>query len=138
MNIYKLLQKKEGSFVRSDLNKIKNDLIAASRILIHWGICEAQPNPEPWYLIRRRRCTDADEMFLTSCNGRTEKLFITYTKMYSDSGVAARRFQKKHRNQLLHSDIKYGPYLPIGKDGASQNITHLVLKAVKCCILIDR
>ncbi|WP_347487742.1 DDE-type integrase/transposase/recombinase [Desulfoscipio sp. XC116] len=43
-------------------------------------------------------------------------------RMYSDSGVAARRFQKKHRNQLVHSDIKYGPYLPIGKDGAKKQV----------------
>jgi hypothetical protein len=28
-------------------------------------------------------------------------------RMYSDAGVAARRYQKKHRNQLWHSDIKY-------------------------------
>ena len=32
-----------------------------------------------------------------------------HMRMYADSGVAARRFQKKYRNQLWHSDIKYGP-----------------------------
>ncbi|HCF49303.1 MAG TPA: transposase, partial [Syntrophomonas sp.] len=38
-------------------------------------------------------------------------------RIYTDKGVAARRFQHRHRNQLIHSDIKYGPYLPIGPIG---------------------
>ena len=45
-----------------------------------------------------------------------------HMRMYADSGVAARRFQKKYRNQLWHSDIKYGPYLPIGKGGAKKQV----------------
>jgi len=45
-----------------------------------------------------------------------------HMRMYADSGVAARRFQKKYRNQLWHSDIKYGPYLPIGKDGSKKQV----------------
>lgn len=45
-----------------------------------------------------------------------------HMRMYADSGVAARRFQKKYRNQLWHSDIKYGSYLPIGKDGAKKQV----------------
>jgi transposase InsO family protein len=45
-----------------------------------------------------------------------------HMRMYADSGVAARRFQKKYRNQLWHSDIKYGPYLPIGKNGAKKQV----------------
>lgn len=45
-----------------------------------------------------------------------------HMRLYADSGVAARRFQKKYRNQLWHSDIKYGPYLPIGKDGAKKQV----------------
>lgn len=49
-----------------------------------------------------------------------------HMKMYAQSGVAARRFQKKYRNKLWHSDIKYGPYLPIGKDGARKQV-YLVL-----------
>ena len=43
-------------------------------------------------------------------------------RMYADSGVATRRFQQKYRNRLLHSDIKYGPYLPIGPDGAKKQV----------------
>ncbi len=47
-------------------------------------------------------------------------------KMYTSTGVAARRFQKCYRNQLWHSDIKYGPYLPIGKGGEKKQV-YLVL-----------
>jgi putative transposase len=43
-------------------------------------------------------------------------------RLYADSGVAARRFQRKHRNQLWHSDIKYGPYLPIGPNGTKKQV----------------
>jgi transposase InsO family protein len=43
-------------------------------------------------------------------------------RMYTDSGVAARRFQHRYRNQLIHSDIKYGPYLPIGPGGAKKQV----------------
>jgi len=44
-------------------------------------------------------------------------------KMYSSSpGIAARRFAKKRRMHLVHSDIKYGPYLPIGPDGKNQQV----------------
>ena len=47
-------------------------------------------------------------------------------KMYSKSpGVAARRFSKKRRMYLIHSDIKYGIYLPIGPSGKMQQ-TYLV------------
>ncbi len=45
-----------------------------------------------------------------------------HMRMYTETGTAARRFQKKHRNQLWHSDIKYGPYLPIGKDGSKKQV----------------
>lgn len=45
-----------------------------------------------------------------------------HMRMYSDSGVAARRFQHKYRNQLWHSDIKYGPYLPIGPGGEKKQV----------------
>jgi len=45
-----------------------------------------------------------------------------HMRMYADSGVAARRFQQRHRNQLWHSDIKFGPYLPIGARGAKKQV----------------
>lgn len=45
-----------------------------------------------------------------------------HMRMYAETGIAARRFQKKYRNQLWHSDIKYGPYLPIGKDGGKKQV----------------
>jgi len=43
-------------------------------------------------------------------------------KLYSQTGVAARRFQKRHRNQLWQSDIKFGPYLPIGPNGTKKQV----------------
>jgi transposase InsO family protein len=47
-------------------------------------------------------------------------------RMYVSGGVAARRFQKRHRNALWQSDIKYGPFLPIGLNGTSKQV-YLVL-----------
>lgn len=47
-------------------------------------------------------------------------------KMYAGGGIAARRYQKSHRNQLWTSDIKYGCYLPIGPDGKPKQV-HLVI-----------
>jgi transposase InsO family protein len=34
-------------------------------------------------------------------------------KMYRQGGLAARRFQRKNRGDMWHSDIKYGPFLTI-------------------------
>lgn len=45
-----------------------------------------------------------------------------HMRMYAESGVAARRFQQRHRNRLWHSDIKYGPFLPIGPGGAMKQV----------------
>jgi putative transposase len=45
-----------------------------------------------------------------------------HMRLYSQTGVAARRFQKRHRNQLWQSDIKYGPYLPIGLNGSKKQV----------------
>lgn len=45
-----------------------------------------------------------------------------HMRMYAETGVAARRYQQKHRNQLWHSDVKYGPFLPIGKDGSKKQV----------------
>jgi transposase InsO family protein len=36
-----------------------------------------------------------------------------HMKMYQQPGVAARRFARLDRNDMWHSDIKYGPYLTI-------------------------
>lgn len=45
-----------------------------------------------------------------------------HMRMYTETSIAARRFQKKYRNQLWHSDIKYGPYLPIGINSAKKQV----------------
>jgi len=41
-------------------------------------------------------------------------------KMYQNNGIAARRFQRKERGDLWHSDIKYGPVLNV--KGAKRQI----------------
>lgn len=38
-------------------------------------------------------------------------------RMYANHDSASRRFAKFHRCMLYQGDIKYGPYLPVGKDG---------------------
>ena len=43
-------------------------------------------------------------------------------KLYVNKGAASRRFEKPHRCMLFQGDIKYGPYLPIGKDGARKQV----------------
>lgn len=50
-----------------------------------------------------------------------------HMRMYAQTGVAARRFQRRHRNQLWQSDIKYGPYLPIGLNGTKQQVYLVVM-----------
>ena len=45
-----------------------------------------------------------------------------HMKMYASSGVASRRFQQKYRNKLWHSDIKYGPYLPVGQGNTKKQV----------------
>jgi putative transposase len=45
-----------------------------------------------------------------------------HMRLYSTAGLAARRFQHKQRNQLWQSDIKFGPYLPIGEGGANKQV----------------
>ncbi|KGA95494.1 transposase [Alkalihalobacillus alcalophilus ATCC 27647 = CGMCC 1.3604] len=53
----------------------------------------------------------------------TEKGYSSrHMRLYSQTGSAARRFQKRHRNQLWQSDIKYGPYLPIGPNGVKKQV----------------
>ena len=36
-----------------------------------------------------------------------------HMRLYQQGGLAARRFARRDRNDLWHSDIKYGPYLTI-------------------------
>lgn len=48
-------------------------------------------------------------------------------RLYSQTGVAARRFQKRHRNQLWQGDIKFGPYLPIGPNGTKKQVYLVVM-----------
>lgn len=43
-------------------------------------------------------------------------------RMYAKKDSASRRFAKPHRGMLYQGDIKYGPYLPIGQDGANKQV----------------
>lgn len=45
-----------------------------------------------------------------------------HMRMYQSSGTAARRFQHRNRNDLWHADIKYGPFLPLGRDGEMKQV----------------
>jgi putative transposase len=45
-----------------------------------------------------------------------------HMRMYQSSGTAARRFQRRNRNSLWHADIKYGPFLPIGRNGELKQV----------------
>lgn len=52
-------------------------------------------------------------------------------KLYAQTGIAARRFQKRHRNQLWQSDIKFGPYLPIGPNGTRKQVYLVALSMMQ-------
>lgn len=54
---------------------------------------------------------------LSDCGYSTRQM-----RMYTDSGTAARRFQQKCRNRLWHSDIKFGPFLPIGPNSTKKQV----------------
>lgn len=45
-----------------------------------------------------------------------------HIKTYTKKGAASRRFEKSHRGMLFQGDIKYGPYLPIGKNGTKKQV----------------
>lgn len=45
-----------------------------------------------------------------------------HMRLYSDSGVAARRFQRRHRNDLWHSDIKFSLFIPIGPNRTKKQV----------------
>ena len=45
-------------------------------------------------------------------------------RQYAAPGVAARRFQRRHRNALWQADLKYGPRLP-GRSGHAPQATYL-------------
>lgn len=47
-------------------------------------------------------------------------------RLYTAKGVAARRFQKRYRNALWQSDIKFGSYIITDKDGTKRQ-AYLVL-----------
>ena len=45
-----------------------------------------------------------------------------HMRIYTSTGVATRRFQRRHRNDLWQSDIKFGPYIVLGPGGKKQQV----------------
>ena len=43
-------------------------------------------------------------------------------KLYQSGGLAARRFQRRERGDMWHSDIKYGPFLTIVRQALQPGI----------------
>lgn len=62
-----------------------------------------------------RRTTLQDHLFKAGYSAKQVRRINT-------SGRASRRFQKAHRCELWQSDIKYGPYLPIGENGKPEQV----------------
>ena len=50
-----------------------------------------------------------------------------HLRMYASTGVAVRRFQRRHRNELWQSDIKHGPYLPIDLNRTKKQVYLVVM-----------
>ena len=66
-----------------------------------------------------KRSTLQDHLMRAGCSARQ-------FRRVSAANRASRRFVKKHRCELWQSDIKYGPYLPIGKDGKMEQVYLIV------------
>jgi transposase InsO family protein len=66
-----------------------------------------------------KRSTLQDHLMRAGCSARQ-------LRRVSGANRASRRFAKKHRCELWQSDIKYGPYLPIGKDGKTEQVYLIV------------
>ena len=64
-------------------------------------ILEMEGRAEPGFL---KRTTLQDHLMRKGYSARQ-------MKMYQSGGMAARRFVRRERNDMWHSDIKYGPYI---------------------------
>ena len=62
-----------------------------------------------------RRTTLQDHLFRAGYSAKQ-------VRRVKESGEASRRFQKAHRCEMWQSDIKYGPYLPIGENGKMEQV----------------
>lgn len=45
-----------------------------------------------------------------------------HMRLYGHAGIAARRYQRRSRNSLWHSDLKFGSYLPIGPNHSLKQV----------------
>jgi len=55
-------------------------------------------------------------------------------KMYQQGGLAARRFQRKERGDLWHSDIKFGNFLTLGGDKKQTYLVSFLDDATRYCV----
>jgi len=55
-------------------------------------------------------------------------------KMYQQGGLAARRFQRKERGDLWHSDIKYGNFLTLGGEKKQTYLVSFLDDATRYCV----
>lgn len=69
-----------------------------------------------------KRTTLQDKLARRGYSARQMKVYS------SNNGLAVRRFSKKRRMHLVHSDIKYGLYLPIGPNGAKQQVYLVIMQ----------
>ena len=72
-------------------------------------ILELEGKVEPGFI---RRTTLQDHLSRRGYSARQ-------MKMYQSGGMAARRFARRERNEMWHSDIKFGPYIN-ARDGRKQ------------------
>ena len=55
-------------------------------------------------------------------------------KMYQQGGLAARRFQRRERGDLWHSDIKYGNFLTLGGEKKQTYLVSFLDDATRYCV----
>ena len=55
-------------------------------------------------------------------------------KMYQQGGLAARRFQRRERGDLWHSDIKYGKFLTLGGEKKQTYFVSFLDDATRYCV----
>ena len=55
-------------------------------------------------------------------------------KMYQQGGIAARRFQRRERGDMWHSDIKYGNFLTIGGQAKQTYLVSFLDDATRYCV----
>ena len=99
------------------------------------------------YKIERSEIRSAIGDFMDEVAVDNQEIIVTKTgygreqmQMYRDArGSSSKRFCKPHRMMLVQGDIKYGPKLPIGKNGARvQTYLSSAINDHSCLLLASR